>query len=46
LKAFIKHSMPFSSFHNIHNELLLEKLTLDVESIVFSMALYGASSDS
>jgi hypothetical protein len=32
------------SFHDVRNELLLEELTLDVESVASTMALYDASS--
>jgi hypothetical protein len=46
LKAFIKRSVRFPSFHDVCNELLLEALTLDIESPVSATALYDASSAS
>ena len=43
LKALIKRSMPFPSFHDVRNELLLEELTMDTESPTSATMLYNAS---
>jgi hypothetical protein len=42
LKALIKRTMPFSTFHVVRNELLLEVLTMDTEAPVPAPALYSA----
>lgn len=43
LKAFIKRSLPFPSFHDVYNKLL-EELTLNVESVMSDTTLYDESS--
>lgn len=43
LKALIKRSVSFPSFHDVRNELLLEELTMDVESPTSATMLYKAS---
>jgi hypothetical protein len=43
LKALIKRTMSFPSFHDVCNELLL-KITMDAESSVSTTTLYDASS--
>jgi hypothetical protein len=43
LKALIKRSMSFPSFHDVRNELLLEELTMDAESPTSATMLYNAS---
>jgi hypothetical protein len=43
LKALIKRSVSFPSFHDVRNELLLEELTMDAESPTSATMLYNAS---
>jgi hypothetical protein len=44
LKALIKRTVPFLSFHDVRNELLLEELTLDTKSPASTTTLYGTPS--
>lgn len=44
LKALTKRIVPFPSFHDVHNELLLKDLTLEVESLASTIDVYGVSS--
>jgi hypothetical protein len=43
LKALIKRTMPFRTFHVVRNEPLLEALTIDTETTSPAPALYNAS---
>jgi hypothetical protein len=42
LKALIKRSVPFPTFHAVRNELLLEELTMANEAPTPALALYSA----
>jgi hypothetical protein len=44
LKALIKRTVPFPTFHDVRNELLLEELTMTYEATAPALALYSASS--
>jgi hypothetical protein len=44
LKAIIKQIVSFPFFHDIHNEFLLEELTLETMSPTSAMTLYGVPS--
>jgi hypothetical protein len=45
LKAFIKRTVPFPTFHVVRNELLLEELTMETETPAPAPALYNAPPD-
>jgi hypothetical protein len=45
LKALIKRIMSFPTFYTVHNELLLEGLTLDTEAFAPVPTLYSAPPD-
>jgi hypothetical protein len=42
LKALIKRTVPFHTFHAVRNEHLLEELTLATEALAPPLALYSA----
>jgi hypothetical protein len=42
LKALIKRTVPFPTFHVVRNELLLEELTMAIEAPSLALALYNA----
>jgi hypothetical protein len=42
LKVLIKRIMPFPTFHDMRNELLLEELTMTIEAPALAPALYSA----
>jgi hypothetical protein len=42
MKALIKRTVPFPTFHVVPNELLLEELTLVTEAPTLAPALYNA----
>jgi hypothetical protein len=46
LKALIKRSVPFPTFHAVQNKLLLEKLTMANEAPTPASALYSAPTSS
>jgi hypothetical protein len=43
LKALIKRTMPFPTFHAVRNELLLEELTMTYEAQPPASALYSTT---
>jgi hypothetical protein len=43
LKALIKRTVPFRTFHAVQNELLLEELTMMHEAHTSALALYIAT---
>jgi hypothetical protein len=43
LKALIKRTVPFPTFHAVRNELLLEELTMTIEATTPAPALYSAT---
>jgi hypothetical protein len=43
LKTFLKLAIPFPSFHGIHNDLMLEDITMGVEAISNSATDFVAS---
>jgi hypothetical protein len=43
LKALIKRTVPFPTFHVVRNELLLEGLTMTIEAPTPALALYSAT---
>jgi hypothetical protein len=45
LKALIKRTVPFPTFHAVRNELLLEELTMATEAPSPASALYNAPPD-
>jgi hypothetical protein len=45
LKALIKRTAPFSTFHAVRNELLLEELTMVIEAPTPAPTLYNAPPD-
>jgi hypothetical protein len=44
-KTYLKRVQPFPSFHDIHNDLLVEELTLDVEANLGSATALAASGE-
>jgi hypothetical protein len=42
LKALIKRTVPFPTFHDVRNELLLEELTMAYEATAPALTLYSA----
>lgn len=42
LKALIKRTMPFPTFHAVQNEFLLEELTMMIEAPAQALTLYSA----
>jgi hypothetical protein len=42
LKALIKRTVPFPTFHSVRNELLLEELTMMLEAPASAPTLYNA----
>jgi hypothetical protein len=44
LNTFLKRVVPFPSFHDVHNDLLLEELTMGVEAASDSATTFTASS--
>jgi hypothetical protein len=44
LNTFLKRVVPFPSFHDVHNDLLLEELTMGVETASDSATTFTASS--
>jgi hypothetical protein len=42
LKALIKQTVPFPTFHSVRNELLLEELTMTLEAPASAPTLYNA----
>jgi hypothetical protein len=43
IKAYLKRARSFPSFHDVHNDLLLEELTLDTEASSGSATALTAS---
>jgi hypothetical protein len=43
LRTFLKQKKPFPSFHDVHNNLLLEELTLGTKATSSSAIAFAAS---